>query len=480
MDKLLVYTTAIGFPYELPPVRSFTGVTWICLTDQEIKDARGWNIVKIISALPEDPYRTSRIFKTSPHRFFGEYSVSLYIDTTVTIKGNPRDFFNLLIPKEEHVFGAFHHSFRETLADEFVEVIKHKLDLESTVKEYHRVYQKHHPDLLKRQPTWGGVLARRHMDKRCIISMELWKTQILRYSRRDQLSLPWALLAIPKDKVNILNQTIFDSQFHRWPTGSKSKPDYQVVNPPLASLQKGRPHTKFQYDVTKQLWFAEDQSSRMKMFVSHEKRLDLYRAGIEHRLSWLLRDYRIPPDLINEGDLVIDVGANIGELGVHVNRRGGEYWAYEPDPAAFSALLENVHGSLFQVALSDKQETGVFYLDPANGDSSLFKPAKCDETITLQTVTLDSHLASMSCNRRIRLLKVEAEGMEPEVLRGARKTLRNVDFLAIDSGPERGGNSTLPSVMQVLEKHTFELIDCYLLRGTFMFRNRKAVNGNSL
>lgn len=40
----------------------------------------------------------------------------------------------------------------------------------------------------------------------------------------------------------------------------------------------------------------------------------------------------------------------------------------------------------------------------------------------------------------MKLLKVEAEGAEPEVLLGSRDILRNVDYVTVACGPERGPN----------------------------------------
>ena len=40
--------------------------------------------------------------------------------------------------------------------------------------------------------------------------------------------------------------------------------------------------------------------------------------------------------------------------------------------------------------------------------------------------------------KKIKLLKVEAEGAEPEVLLGTAKILKRIEFISVDCGPERG------------------------------------------
>ncbi len=231
---------------------------------------------------------------------------------------------------------------------------------------------------------------------------------------------------------------------------------------------------KSDFDPQRQLHFVQDIESEDKVYVSDRQRLKLYRKGIQHRQNWILEDYRLPGNLVGPGDLVIDVGANIGEIGRWVEANQGNYIAFEPDPKAYAALKENVSSEqLFQVALSDQAGTADFYLNTADADSSLFKPLSSDKVITVDVALLDQFLEDLGGPMDIRLLKVEAEGMEPEILRGAQKTLKNVEYLAVDAGPERGGENTVPGVFRALSATGFEVIDCYLRRGTFLFAKKE-------
>jgi hypothetical protein len=96
------------------------------------------------------------------------------------------------------------------------------------------------------------------------------------------------------------------------------------------------------------------------------------------------------------------------------------------------------------------------------------------DVITVRTVTLDSFFEEVGGPSKIRLLKVEAEGMEPEVLAGALKTLANVEYVAVDAGPERGGDNTVAPVLNILVREGFEVLDCFLVRGTFLLRKKGA------
>jgi len=236
---------------------------------------------------------------------------------------------------------------------------------------------------------------------------------------------------------------------------------------------KRHPDVIFGFDKVSGLYFAKDRISGKRVFVSNRKRLDLYTNGIEHRQNWILQDYRIPLDLIAKDDVVVDVGANIGELGIWVGSCGGKYIGFEPDPTAFSAMRLNVpFGQHHDVALSDVNGSATFFLNTAEADSSLYQPDSSDKSIKVKVATLDSLFGEIGAPSKIRLLKVEAEGMEPEALLGASKTLGVVEYIAVDAGPERGGENTVPSVLKILSEAGFEVIDCFLLRGTFLLKKK--------
>ncbi|MEO1536435.1 MAG: glycosyltransferase domain-containing protein [Pseudomonadota bacterium] len=128
---------------------------------------------------------------------------SIYIDTTVLLKQPPEALWNHLVPREATIFGAMHHSLRKKLIEEFDAVKATDRDYLRVVDEQLKAYRDAHADVIKQKPLWGGVLARRHNDDRCIDLMERWYAQVLRYSRRDQLSLPLILSFAAPGEVNI-------------------------------------------------------------------------------------------------------------------------------------------------------------------------------------------------------------------------------------------------------------------------------------
>lgn len=222
-DPLVVYTVIIGDGYRLPPVRPVQNVPHLCFTDQRLA-ANGWEIVPIAPLLPADPARSSRDPKVRPHRFLPHHARSLFIDPAVDLQAPAQALWAALMPDPDHVFGCMHHSFRASLADEFDEVDRASFEHARILRELRTMLRDHHPGTLQLRPSWGGILARRHHHPACIDAMEAWYAHILRYARRDQLTLPLILSQMPKARRHIAALDNNRSPFHAWPIEGYVRP----------------------------------------------------------------------------------------------------------------------------------------------------------------------------------------------------------------------------------------------------------------
>ena len=134
--------------------------------------------------------------------------------------------------------------------------------------------------------------------------------------------------------------------------------------------------------------------------------------------------------IVRPGDMVVEVGANIGAHTVHLARlvgATGRVHAYEPQRVIFQLLCANVAlNGLFNVHTRHAaagSSAGELHVPPLNyaavnnfGGLSLTHE-KIGEPVPV--ICLDS-LALPS----LKLLKVDVEGMEHEVLSGAREMIR--------------------------------------------------------
>ena len=197
--------------------------------------------------------------------------------------------------------------------------------------------------------------------------------------------------------------------------------------------------------------------------VARRTRLHTQITGIAQRRRWLAQDYMIDDRLVRPGDLVIDCGANIGEVAMICAGLGARVIAFEPDPTEFEALSANAAatGGISAHRLALWNETGTLDFYPGNdtGDSSLIASGTAGEPIRVETRRLDDLGAVIGADDPIRLLKLEAEGAEPEILEGAMATLDRVDYVSVDMGPERGltQDNTVPQVVNRLCAAGFRL-----------------------
>ena len=74
---------------------------------------------------------------------------------------------------------------------------------------------------------------------------------------------------------------------------------------------------------------------------------------------------------------------------------------------------------------------------------------------------------------KIKLLKIDAEGYEPEVLEGSEKLFKKIEFITVDFGAERGinQNMTIIEVNNILLKNNFEMINFSNFRLIGLYKN---------
>ena len=215
----------------------------------------------------------------------------------------------------------------------------------------------------------------------------------------------------------------------------------------------------------------------MRYFSDPKRGLWLYRSGLANRQRGLWRTYRLEHVHFDWNDTVVDCGANLGDLWLglegKIDARG--YVAIEPNPADFQALVLNspVNGTYVNKALGADTGYQDFYLASGGGDSSLIEPPDWDSRVKVEVVRLDDLTNSLGLSQ-IKLFKLEAEGFEPEILRGAEKTLGICEFVAIDGGYERGVHQTqtFTSLSNTLICRGFHMVDVYFNYGRALFRRK--------
>ena len=184
-----------------------------------------------------------------------------------------------------------------------------------------------------------------------------------------------------------------------------------------------------------------------------------YRFGFASRAKNLEESYFLDQINFNDGDTIIDCGANVGDLKLWflLKKLDVTYIGFEPSPIEYECLKQNVSpNDVHNVGLWNEAGERSLYVSSQEADSSLIEPPKYDKVLTLKVGKLADYVSG-----HIKCLKLEAEGAEPEVLQGLGKKLALVDFVTADLGHERGieKESTLVPVTNYLLSRGFELIE---------------------
>jgi FkbM family methyltransferase len=157
-------------------------------------------------------------------------------------------------------------------------------------------------------------------------------------------------------------------------------------------------------------------------------------------------EYPLLDSLIRPGDWVVDVGANVGHYTLRLSElvgREGRVFAFEPVPETFALLAANVRLSPYQnVTLLNAAVSsgfGVVGMSIPHFDTGLtnyYEARLSDATggaLSVVTVSLDA----LGLDRRIALVKIDAEGHEAPVLAGMRRLLEvHRPVLIVETGSQ--------------------------------------------
>jgi FkbM family methyltransferase len=194
-------------------------------------------------------------------------------------------------------------------------------------------------------------------------------------------------------------------------------------------------------------------------YASVNSRVLTYANGFNARAKYVGDTYMLQLIPFRKGDLVVDCGASMGDLERYLSLEapGVEYIGYEANPNDFKCFQKNVGlARARNFGLWNQVGSIPFYVNDSFASSSFIQPPEFTEIVHINASTLSVQFPT----QKIRLLKLEAEGAEPEVLEGAVEILGNVDFISADVGPERGVNEeeTRDLVVNFLQAAGFDLI----------------------
>ena len=202
--------------------------------------------------------------------------------------------------------------------------------------------------------------------------------------------------------------------------------------------------------------------SEDELYISQKERAWFYFKSINNRFDTLGRMYFFEKIVFENNDIIIDCGANIGEIYNSIklfNHNNFYYYGFEPVASEFKLVqLNTVNQITSPLALFSKNESKKLYTYTAGADSTLIQDNRYKEDGYVDCVRLDSILELKG--KKIKLLKLEAEGAELEVLIGCEDILMNIEYISADLGFEldQGTRSNEAEVTEFLLSHNFTKI----------------------
>lgn len=194
--RIAVYTCVVGnYDIILPPRVFPDGVQYYCFTDRPKRKVFGWQMIPLVHpASVTRPDLVNRYHKIFPHRGLPQVKVSLYVDSNIRVIGDVTPWVEKIAAKGI-AMALRKHPVRSTIFEEAARCKarglfdqKERRVLEQQLAAYRAEGM---PD--DQQLSENGVLLRFHDAPGLSNAMELWWQQLIAYSPRDQISLPYVI-----------------------------------------------------------------------------------------------------------------------------------------------------------------------------------------------------------------------------------------------------------------------------------------------
>ena len=181
-------------------------------------------------------------------------------------------------------------------------------------------------------------------------------------------------------------------------------------------------------------------NSSVILKINKELKINLYKDSVLSRLiydGFEKDEIEFMTKVLREGDILIDIGANIGIFSLTASNivgKSGKVISFEPSPVTYARLVENIKLNNFEnidarnIGISDKQgslslnisENGFDAWNSfAGGNDNKFQ-----KVVEVNVSTLDEELKNTDKNK-VSFIKIDVEGWEKFVLEGGRKILQN-------------------------------------------------------
>ncbi len=178
-------------------------------------------------------------------------------------------------------------------------------------------------------------------------------------------------------------------------------------------------------------------------------------------------EFNLISDYVKNGDVVADIGANMGFYTIWMSKFIGEkgsIHSFEPDSKNFQRLNQNIainklneHVLANEVAVSDSAGT-ISFTKNLDGENHISKLG-VENTKVITSVSLDDYFQEKKLSR-ISYMKIDIEGFEYMALMGASGLLKNrsIDIIQIEINKAMVHSGIgVEKLLQLLEQYDYTL-----------------------
>ncbi len=155
---------------------------------------------------------------------------------------------------------------------------------------------------------------------------------------------------------------------------------------------------------------------------------------------------------VKKGDVVIDCGANVGSITRHLSKSGADVYAFEPNPHAYKVLAQNFSGKrnvhCIPKGVSDQNSLMKLYLHEHSDENEVYWSQGSslldfkgnvlkDKYVEVPIIDLCEFIESL--NRRVKILKLDVEGVECGILKKMIHTdiIHKIDYVFVETHDHR-------------------------------------------
>ena len=180
--------------------------------------------------------------------------------------------------------------------------------------------------------------------------------------------------------------------------------------------------------------------------------------------------------LVNKGNVVFDIGANVGDVSMNAAMRvgnKGKVFAFEPDKTNFKRFNNNLNVNNFKnITFVNKglgHVPGKYFLSVVDennlGMNKIVINSDRIQGSSIDVITLDEYVKEKNITR-IDVIKIEVEGFEMNVLLGGKKCIDAFKpklFIEIDDNNLKEQESSAKEIISFLKNQDYDIVNAETL-----------------